>query len=244
MQKATETGGNRTGMQTSPADAAKMLKEAKGAKPTPGDDSGIIELRTAYIEDSGPVGSVPPPASAKGVVKAGAKALTGKFAGVFIDRLGERLAFERAGTRLYQAMITKCKAAGDGEGKQYVKELEHFCDEELSHFRLVGECIEQLGGDPTAQTPSADVAGMEGAGLMQVVTDPMTSVTQSLHAILVAELADNAAWDELIALAKEMGQDDMASRFTEAQQREREHLDKVRAWHQEATLSESRLMKA
>jgi hypothetical protein len=41
-----------------------------------------------------------------------------------------------------------------------------------------------------------------------------------------------------------MGQDDMASRFTEAQQREREHLDKVRAWHQEATLSESRLMKA
>lgn len=28
----------------------------------------------------------------------------------------------------------------------------------------------------------------------------MTSVTQSLHAMLVAELADNDAWDELMAL--------------------------------------------
>ena len=243
MQKATQTGQNRTGMQTSPKDAAKMLKEAKGAKPTPGDDSGIIELRTAYIEGSGPVGSVPPPASVKGAAKAGAKALTGKFASVFIDRLGERLAFERAGTRLYQAMITKCKAAGNGAGQQYVQELEHFCDEELSHFRLVAECIEKLGADPTAQTPGADVTGVESVGLMQVVTDPMTSVPQSLHAILVAELADNAAWDELIALAKEMNQDEMVSRFAEAQQREREHLDKVRAWHQEATLAESSLMK-
>ena len=59
------------------------------------------------------------------------------------------------------------------------------------------------------QTPCADVTGAESIGLLQVVSDPKTTVDQSLHAILVAELADNAGWEELIALAREMGQDDM-----------------------------------
>ena len=64
----------------------------------------------------------------------------------------------------------------------------------------VGAAIQSLGGDPTAQTPAADVTGVEGMGLMQVLTDPKTTVAQALHAILVAEMTDNAAWEELIEL--------------------------------------------
>jgi hypothetical protein len=108
MQKATQMGKNRTGIQMSPADTKKMLQEAKGAVFTPGDDTGIMEVRTTYIQASGPVGTVPAPGTAKGALKAGAKALTGKKAHVLIDRIGERLAFERTGTRLYDARITKC----------------------------------------------------------------------------------------------------------------------------------------
>lgn len=236
---ATELGQNRTGIQMSPMDTKKMLQEARGAQFTPGDDRGIAEMRSTYIKESGPVGSVPPPATAKGTVKSGAKALTGKRADLLIDRLGERLAFERSGTRLYEAMITKCRAAGDGSG-EYLQQLEHFRSEEMKHFKLVHDCIEQLGGDPTAQTPGADVMGVESAGLMQVVTDPMTSVPQSLHAILVAELADNDAWEELVSLAQEMGQDEMAAQFEEARDAEREHLATVRKWHQEDTLNEAK----
>jgi rubrerythrin len=239
MQKP-QMGSNRTGIQASPADAKKMMDMPKGTRLTPGDESGMIEIRTTYIQDSGPVGSVPPPATMKGAAKAGMQALTGKRAHTFIDRLGERLAFERSGTRLYEAMLVKCRATADG-ASQYLGELEHFCAEEAQHFRMLSECIEQVGGDPTAQTPGADVTGVESTGLMQVITDPMTSVTQSLHALLVAELADNDAWDELVALADELGQKDMAKKFQGAREEEREHLEKVRAWHKEATLQEARL---
>jgi len=237
---ATELGQNRTGIQMSPMDTKKMLQEARGAQHTPGDDSGIAEMRSAYIKASGPVGSVPPPAKEKGAVTSGDEALTGKRAGVLIDRLGERLAFERSGIRLYEAMITKCRAASNGNA-QYLEQLEHFCSEEAEHFKLVHECIEKLGGDPTAQTPGADVTGVESAGLMQVVTDPMTSVPQSMHAILLAELADNDAWDELVALAQAMGQDEMATQFEQARDTEREHLATIRKWHQQATLDEAKM---
>jgi rubrerythrin len=240
MEKA-EIGSNRTGIQASPIDAKKMLETPEGARLTPGDDSGIERLRASYIKESGPVGSVPPPATMKGVAKAGMQALTGKRAQTLMDRLGERLAFERSGTRLYEAMITKCKAAGDGAAQPYLAELEHFCSEEMAHFKLLADCIEMLGGDPTAQTPGADVTGVESTGLMQVVTDPMTSVTQSMHAILVAELADNDAWDELVTLAQQAGQDEMVRQFGQAREHERQHLATIRQWHQEATMRESQL---
>jgi hypothetical protein len=241
MQKATQLGKNRTGIQMSPADTKKMLAEAKGAVFTPGDDTGIMKLRTTYIDASGPVGTVPPPGTAKGAMKAGVKALTGKKAHVFIDRIGERLAFERSGTRLYEALITKCRAESNGSGAQYLSRLEEICNQEAAHFRLLVGCMEKLGADPTAQTPAADLTGVESAGLVQVVTDPMTSFVQSLHAVLVAELTDNDAWDELITLAQEVGQDDMVQQFTAAREHERQHLATIRQWHQQATMQEAQM---
>ena len=240
MQKA-ELGQNRTGVQMSPKDTKKMLEPAQGARLTPGDTSAAEQLRAEYISKAGPVGSVPMPGSATGMAKAGVKALTGKRAQALVDRLGERLAFERSGTRLYEAMLVKCRASG-AEGQQYVQRLEEICADELEHFHLLSECMEQLGCDPTAQTPAADIAGIESSGLMQVVTDPMASVVQSLHSILVAELVDNEAWDDLISLAEEVGQQDMAQKFMDARDEERQHLSTLRQWYQQATLQEARLL--
>jgi rubrerythrin len=196
-------------------------------------------MRTAYIQSSGPVGSMPPPATAKGALKSGVKALSGKKAQVLLDRIGERLAFERSGTRLYEAMLTKCRAVANGQGAEVIEQLEHYCREEEEHFKMLVGCMEKLGADPTAQTPCADVAGVESVGLLQVVTDPMTSVTQSLHAMLVAELTDNDAWDELVKLAREFGQDEMVALFEKAREAEREHLAGIRKLYQQATMYEA-----
>jgi rubrerythrin len=117
------------------------------------------------------------------------------------------------------------------------KDLRHIRDEEAVHFALVGAAIESLGGDPTAQTPSADVAGVEGMGLMQVLSDPKTTVAQALHAILVAEMTDNAAWDELIELTSQVGNNGLVARFSKARDEEREHLEKVQGWYKAASLS-------
>jgi len=69
---------------------------------------------------------------------------------------------------------------------------------------------------------------------MQVVTDPKTTMAQALHAILVAEMVDNAAWDELIELTEQAGNEDLVERFTKARDEEQEHLDKVQGWYKDA----------
>jgi rubrerythrin len=213
---------NQSGMQTAPDAGEAMLENTKLTKPRKGDERDLAKIRLEYAKDAEPVGTIPEP------VPPG-------IAAMLMDKLGERLAFERAGTRLYDALLVKC-ASSDVASE---KEVRHIRDEEAMHFALVGAAIQSLGGDPTAQTPSADVAGVEGAGLMQVLNDPKTTLAQALHAILVAEMTDNAAWDELIELTSQVGNDDLVARFSKARDSELEHLEKVQAWYKEATLAQA-----
>ena len=227
----TQIGKNRTGVHMSPADLKEMMKDVEGsANGGTGDGAGIAAVRTSYIAEAEPVGSMPPPASAKGAIKTAAKKLTGKAPEVFLDKLGERLAFERSGVRLYEALLTKCQATPEKLPGMSTEQLMHFRDEEAKHFKLVADCIERLGADPTAQTPAADMTGVASMGLIQVLDDPRTTVAQSLQALLIAELVDNAGWELLIELAEELGQDDMVTSFEEALAEEVEHLDHVRKW--------------
>ncbi len=215
---------NQSGMQTAPDGGRKMLENIELTKPARGDERDLAKIRLEYAKDAEPVGTMPEPK------QSGMRA-------VLMDKLGERLAFERSGVRLYDALMVKC--AADSSAGIPAKELKHIRDEEAMHFALVGAAIQSLGGDPTAQTPSADVAGVEGMGLMQVLNDPKTTVAQALHAIVVAEMTDNAAWDELIELASQAGTDDLVARFAKARENEAEHLERVQAWYKDATLAGS-----
>jgi rubrerythrin len=213
---------NQSGMQTAPDAGEAMLENTGLTRPRRGDERDLAKIRLEYAREADPVGTIPEP-------------MQSGMAGVLMDKLGERLAFERSGTRLYDALMVKC--AADESRLIPAKEIKHIRDEEAMHFALVGAAIQSLGGDPTAQTPGGDVAGVEGMGLMQVVNDPKTTVAQALHAILVAEMTDNAAWDELIELTSQVGNDDLVARFAKAREHEREHLEKVHAWYKSATLA-------
>jgi hypothetical protein len=102
-------------------------------------------------------------------------------------------------------------------------------------MHLVRDAIVGLGADPTAMTPCADLAGVQGMGLVQSVTDPRTTLAQCLDSILVAELADNDGWKLLIGMAEALGMDELAERFTTALAEEDEHLLLVRRWVAERT---------
>jgi rubrerythrin len=153
-----------------------------------------------------------------------------------LDKLGERLAFERTGTRLYDALIAKFEATGQGTASITVDDLRKIRNDEARHFAVIANAIELVGGDPTSQTPCADLVGVESLGLMQVVTDPRTTMAQSLHAVLVAEMTDRSGWEMLIALAEDQGQASMVPDFQLALDEERVHLQRVQAWFEEATL--------
>jgi ferritin-like protein len=228
-------GMNRTGIQMSPIDSKAMQKIGPGmVNVDGGDDSALADMRNNYIANADALGSIPLPATMRGAISVGVQLLKGDSPHILLDKLGERLAFERTGTRLYDALITKCEILLAGEISMTIDDLEQIRADEVRHFRLIADAISSLGGDPTSQTPSADLAGVESMGLVQVLNDPRTSIAQSLHAIVTAELSDKAGWETLVALADEHDLTDMVEDFTNALNQEREHLALVQTWYEEA----------
>jgi hypothetical protein len=108
-----------------------------------------------------------------------------------------------------------------------VKEIR---DEEARHFALCVEAIESLGGDPTLQTPCADLTGVQGMGLMLAMNEPRTTLSQALQTLLAAEVIDVASWELLIDLAEQLGRTELATRFSDALTRENEHVARVTSW--------------
>jgi rubrerythrin len=149
---------------------------------------------------------------------------------VLLDKLGERLAFERQGTRLYEAFLLKVEAAPRGEGGPSAEDLRHIYLQENEHFKFLHNAITDLGGDPAVQTPSADLAGILSHGVLEIVTDPSTTIAQTLQAILNVELVDNDGWQMLMELAAELRQPKLEEQCRRALAEEQEHLNDVRGW--------------
>lgn len=250
--EATTIGMNRTGTAMSPVDVKAMTDAADALSPAmPIDTTAMDAERAIYINEAEAVGSIPPPASMKGVLKAGMAKMKGGAPSIFMDKIGERIAFERAGTRLYEALITKYEALGgsaltpadqlpplDGTGaapgsvtgEAPLQTLQRIRGEELQHFQMLCAAMQKMGGDPTAQTPCADVTATASMGILQVLTDPRTTLAQCLNAMLTAELTDNAGWELLAQLAEDAGETELAGRFLGALGQEQEHLAIVKGW--------------
>jgi rubrerythrin len=231
MAQAAKLGHNMTGAQMSPKDTDKQREAVQhyGAD-VPGNASQLMNARVSETREALRIGSVPVPGSAKGMLKATAEKLLGKNPEVLIDKLGERLAYERAGVRLYEAMIAKAKALDTEKGAppDLVETLQRIRNEEEEHFHMLVGAVEKMGADPTAMTPSADVVGVVALGVMQVLTDPRTNLSHGLNALLTVELADNAAWELLIELADKAGHGSMAKKFEKALNQEEEHLATIK----------------
>ncbi|MPZ78639.1 MAG: hypothetical protein GEU77_19230 [Deltaproteobacteria bacterium] len=232
---------NRTGIMNNPELSAELIEGAKQTVPSSqGDATDLATIKADYLQEAPPIGS--PPIMVE-VSRDGKN--VGQFEGlaVLLDKLGERLAFERQGTRLYEAFMQKCESLNleDGSGPSS-EELRHICQEELEHFNLLQKAITTLGGDATVQTPSADVAGVLTHGVLQIVGDPRTTIPQTLQAMLTAELVDNDGWQMLQDLATELGQDDLEEQCSRALEQEQEHLEKVREWLLSMTLDQASAM--
>jgi hypothetical protein len=230
-RKSSELGMNRTGLKTSPVQSKELIQGAEQSLPSsPGDASGIWRVRADYAREVGALGSVPPPTTLKGMAKAMVEGLKGTRATVFLDKLGARAGFERTGVRLYEAALSKLDVHGTWAGGPSREQLEKIRHEELAHHALCRDAIERLGGDPTVLTPAADVTTVLSEGVPKVLTDPRTNLLQCLDGLLVAELTDNASWEMLVDLARELGHDAMADAFQRALETEQEHLMLVKAW--------------
>lgn len=245
MHKPTDTGMNRTGIATSPFDSPELIRGAGTAQADrvssvdSADGDALLAERVSFARGAEPVGTVPPPASVKGLAKTVLEKLQGHQPTVFVDKLGQRLAYERTGVRLYDALLAKFDAANVHEGGPTRTELEEIRSDEHHHAMIVRDAIAMLGADPTAMTPCADVMGVASLGWVQVLSDPRTTLTQCLDVMLAVEVADVEGWQVLVQLADSLGFDELATQFRTAERQEELHAQRVRAWVARAVLGQA-----
>ncbi|MDX2093350.1 MAG: ferritin-like domain-containing protein [Kofleriaceae bacterium] len=240
MDKPTDMGTNRTGIATSPIDSKKLIEAAERANTIGlGDGAALEAERIEWARNADPIGTVPPPGTVKGMAKATFELLKGHKANVLIDKLGERLAYERAGTRLYDALLAKFEAASVHAGGPTRFDLETIRDEEHAHLVLVRDALKRLGADPTAMTPGADIVATAGLGWVQVLADPRTTFTQCLDVLLIIEGGDVEGWSLLVELTGALGFDELAGEFRQASLVEEEHEMKIRNWLTAAILGQA-----
>jgi rubrerythrin len=243
MKDPTNIGTNRTGIGSSPKLVREMLSDRPDGKQQASRDAkdewaALRESRQSYMEEADALGTVPPPNRVAGMAKSMLKALKGEKATVLVDKLGERLAYERSGVRLYDAFLLKLETL-EAAGGPSLSEVRRIRDEEKRHFDLLRRAIEAIGADPTAETPSADLEAVATAGLFKAMSDPRTGVREGLQLLLHAELGDGDGWELLIELYEALGEDEFLAGFREAQDAEIEHLSLVRRWLRDMTTAKA-----
>ena len=226
MRDPLELTRNRTGILTAPDMGKEMIENAEELSPPGGaEDLPLHELRADDVRGVEPAGTMPPIRLDSANLGAPSKSTA-----VLLDALGARLAFERTGTRIYEALCTKVRASGAQDGGPTEQDLLEIWNDELAHFQLLHETIVRLGGDPTAVTPSANVEATASLGVIQVAADPRLTLLESLHASLLAELGDRDGWEILIGLVDAAGEADLVEPFCACLAAEERHLASVRSW--------------
>lgn len=229
---SAKPGDNHTGIELHPEYAVEMLDGTKEFGPTSGGGPELLaQNRVRVAALSAPMGTMPAASS----VPAAQLPL--------LDKLGARLQFERMGTRLYDALISKLEAYGTFSGGPSREDLVEIRDEEHGHMRLVQGLIVRLGGDPTVVTPSANLQAVASRGIGDVLMDPRTTLVECLDAILVAEMTDHESWEVLAKLAATLAPE-LEPELRQVEQTETGHLDKVRGWTAAGSLTAKRRKRA
>ena len=141
-----------------------------------------------------------------------------------IDLLTARLTFERVGVKLYDAIIGKVQIIGDAQAQRMLDQLQEHRDEEKEHEEWLEEQIRALGADAHGTSEMSELETRESKGIEDVILDGDNEISHLMHALLTAELADNAGWDLLVSLADEAGDRDAKKAFKKRLHEEEEHL--------------------
>jgi rubrerythrin len=154
-----------------------------------------------------------------------------------LDLLGERMTFERAGVRLYDQILTRMRASADERIQAMCETMEKHRAEEKEHEEWLGVQIRALGGNTEVMTEHSRLVEQESQGIEQVMRSD-ENIVHDFHALLSAELTDNAGWDLLKGLADELGDKDAKREFTRRLHEEEDHLLFVRKAMQMFALEE------
>jgi rubrerythrin len=119
---------------------------------------------------------------------------------VLLDKLSEFLMVEQGGLELYR--VAAARASDPALKERYVA----FGEETARHRAVLVRLIERLGGDPSYVSPTARLAQVKAAGLLETALQADGLSAQEielndLENLLLAETKDHADWHLLERLA-------------------------------------------
>jgi rubrerythrin len=121
---------------------------------------------------------------------------------VLLDKLSEFLMVEQGGLELYRVAAARCS------DQALVQRYVAFGEETTHHREVLVRLIERLGGDPNYVSPTARLAQVKAAGLLQTALtvdglSPQEIELNDLENVLLAETKDHADWHLLQQLAEQ-----------------------------------------
>lgn len=150
---------------------------------------------------------------------------------LLLHKLGQRLAFERASVRLYEALIFKCLALRNGKKSVVsIDKLRQFRDEEVDHSLLLKKAIETLGFEADEWIPDTDSSLLSSLQIPKVFTKKNSNILSCLEAVLIFATNDNAEWHNLHELFTNMGLQDLAEEFNQALEEDSRQLETISRW--------------
>jgi rubrerythrin len=138
------------------------------------------------------------------------------------ERLIDRLDSAQERVALLTAALTKAVAARD-EGQLL---LERMRSDERLHCEVLRRHLVRLGFDPAFAPPSRE--GGDAKRILQIITNPRTSVSQALCALLGAALAGVGDWQTLARTAREAHEEGMAAEFEAIRAVAETHVHRIR----------------
>jgi hypothetical protein len=121
-----------------------------------------------------------------------------------IEKLGERLIYERAFLRLYKAYLNKHLDSGsafEGSAPYGQRELDAFVSHKCRQLDHLINAIQAMGGRPESPSPNTDLSTLVRRGIVSVFTDESFRLLALVNAIRVIELRGRAKALDLVQLA-------------------------------------------
>lgn len=140
-----------------------------------------------------------------------------------IALLCERLEGERAAVMLYDAVIGKLRTSNEEGARRILPTIHEHRNEACEHEEWLAKTIESLGGSPHVRSAEAELVRRESAGMIDIVRND-DDMQHLLHALMSAELLDNAGWDLLVELADEANDIEALRELERRKSEQEDHL--------------------
>jgi rubrerythrin len=144
-----------------------------------------------------------------------------------MDYLTERLTFERAAVKLYDTILHHLRGSNEPWTNRIVGQVEKYRNQEKEHEEWLEAQIRALGGTAHEKTDMGSVIERESRGLLDVASTDV-QLPHIFHALLTAELMDNAGWEILLELADRADDDEARQAFRKRLHEEQDHLQLAR----------------